>query len=89
MSTEWLCPAGHWRSERPDGELTYHFPYAIMEVKLQVWVGHDCVPYLFCFERISAFQICTANFMGMNPPQGVEWLVFFRSFWFFDEVLAF
>eukprot|EP00667_Euglena_gracilis_P003061 EG_transcript_3072 len=35
MSTEWLCPAGHWRSERPDGELTYHFPYAIMEVKLQ------------------------------------------------------
>lgn len=36
MMTEWLCPAGHWRTERPDGELTYHFPYVIMEVKLQV-----------------------------------------------------
>ena len=36
MISEWLTPPGHWRSERPDGEMVYQFPYAIMEVKLQV-----------------------------------------------------
>ena len=35
MMSEWHCPPGHWRSEKPEEEFIYTFPYGIMEVKLQ------------------------------------------------------
>jgi SPX domain protein involved in polyphosphate accumulation/uncharacterized membrane protein YidH (DUF202 family) len=82
MMTEWLCPAGHWRTERPDGELTYHFPYVIMEVKLQgsldltpAW-AKDLMNSKFC-EAVPKFSKFGHGTATLHPDR-----ITIKPYWF-------